>query len=621
VECSFISFINTKNVQRFKKSLIHFYIMAIRKVLLATLGHVDHGKTSLLDQIRKTIVTKGEAGGITQAIGVSIIPIETIKKICGKLLDLLKTEITVPGLLAIDTPGHASFTSLRKRGGSLADIAIVVVDINEGFKPQTIESIEILKANKVPFIVAANKIDLLHGWQYDKGKHLLQNASELPTNIQGEFERKLYKIVGQFNDLELQSERFDRVENYTKQVAIVPVSAKTGQGIAELLMVLTGLAQKYLEQNLHVEEEGNCKGTILEVKEEKGLGMTIDTIIYNGKLKVNDTIIIGGVDEPIVTKVRALLEPAELAEMREKKSQFRNVKEVTAATGVKIAAPGLDTAISGMPVRSCTGNLEEIDQLKKEVQDEVGSVTIDSDDSQGVIIKADTIGGLEALRNLLEEKEIPISSASLGDINKKDLSKLESMKDKDPFRGVLLGFNIKMGSEIDEQAKNKNLKLIIHDVIYQVIDDYEEYVDSLKKKIEMKDLANLVRPCKFAVLKGYTFRQSNPAIVGVEIEIGRIKTGDQIMTIHGKKISSVKSLKEGKDNISVAEQGKQLALAMDGVTVGRQIEEGDFLYTDIPEEDFKKLKELKSHLTKMELVVLKEIAEIKRKENPVWGVG
>lgn len=595
--------------------------MAIRKVLLTVVGHVDHGKTSLLDKIRRTAVIKGEAGGITQAIGVSIIPMSTIQKICGKLLDVFKGKLTLPGLLTIDTPGHAAFTSLRKRGGSLADIAILVVDINEGCKPQTLESIEILKANKVPFIVAANKIDLLPGWKNERKKVLLENINDLSYEVQGEFEKRLYNLVGQLGEKGLQAERFDRVEDYAKQIAIVPVSAQTGQGIPELLMVITGLAQRYFEQKLEIEEEGKAKGTILEVKEEKGLGTTIDTIIYNGKLSVGDTLVIGDIDEPLVVKVRALMEPAELAEMREKKSSFKNVKEVVAATGVKIVAPGLDKAIAGMPVRGCTGKEEDIAMLKKEIQAEIGSSVINEEGNLGVIIKADTIGGLEALRHLLEEKNIPIASSALGDVTKKDLSKLESMRDKDEFYGVLLGFSIKVPADIEEQIKGKGLKIITHDVIYQTIDDYEAYVTKLKKKIEMKELAKIVRPCKFAVLQGYTFRQSNPAIVGVEIEVGKIKTGDPIMTTHGKRISTVKSMKEGKENVSLAEQGKQVAMAMDNVTVGRQVNEGDFLYTDIPEEDFVVLKSLKSHLSILETNVLKEIAEIKRKDNPVWGIG
>jgi len=595
--------------------------MAIRKVLVTVVGHVDHGKTSLLDKIRHTAVVSGEAGAITQAIGVSIIPIETIKKICGKLLTALGDKLTVPGLLTIDTPGHAAFTSLRKRGGSLADIAILVVDINEGFKPQTLESIEILRAHKVPFIVAANKVDLVHGWKYNQQKLLLENINEMDYKIQGEFEQKMYGLVGKFNELGLQAERFDRVQDYTKQIAIIPISALTGQGIPELLMVLTGLAQKYLEAKLQIEEEGPGKGTILEVTEEKGFGTTLNAILYNGHLCVNDTLVIGGIDEPIVTKVRALLEPAELAEMREKKSKFQNVKEVFAATGVKIAAPGMEKAIAGMPIRGCSGKSDDVERLKEEVQQEIGEVLVSESEEVGVVLKADTIGGLEALKVLLEEKKIPISSASLGTITKRDLSQVESVKEKDEFYGVLIGFNVAVPVDIEEYCKEKGLKLIVHDVIYRTIEEYEKYTSGLKKEIELRELALLVRPCKFLIMKGYTFRQNNPAISGVEIEVGRIKSGDPIMNREGKRLTSVKSMKEGQDNVTIAEQGKQLAMAMDDITIGRQVQEGDFLYTDIPEGHFKKLKELKKYLAKNEVEVLKEIAEIKRRENPVWGVG
>lgn len=594
-------------------------VMAIRKILVATLGHVDHGKTSLLDRIRKTAVTKGEAGGITQAIGVSIIPIETIRKICGKLLEMIKQDITIPGFLALDTPGHAAFTSLRKRGGSLADIAILVVDINEGFKPQTLESIEILRANKVPFVVAANKIDLIRGWSYDSTKTLLDNINALDYKLQGEFEKKLYDLVAKFNELGLPAERFDRISDYTKQLAIIPLSALTGQGIPELLMVITGLAQKFLEKELQIEVTGPAKGTILEVKEEKGLGTTLDTILYYGSLSVNDTIVIGGIDSAIVMKVRALLEPGELAEMRDKKSKFKKVKEAFAATGVKISAPGLEKAIAGMPLRSCSGKKEDIERLKTEVQQEVESVIAEESGEEGVIIKADTIGGLEALRHLLQAKNIPVSSSSLGNITKKDLSRLESVSEE--RYAMIIGFNVKIAPELQEYIKSKDLKIITSDIIYQIIEEYEKYQQSLQQKGELRELAALVRPCKLSILKGYVFRQNNPAVVGVEIEIGRIKTGDPLMNLEGKRITFVKSLQENQEAISEATQGKQVALAMDGVTVGRQINEGDYLYADISEEHFKKLKGLKKHLSAREIEVLKEVAEIKRKESPLWGIG
>lgn len=591
----------------------------IRQPIISLVGHVDHGKSSLLDKIRGTAIVAKEAGGITQCISCSSISLKTIEKICGTLLNALKSGLKIPGLLFIDTPGHAAFTTLRKRGGSLADIAILVVDINEGVKPQTLESIDILKSNKVPFVVAATKIDLISGWKYNDTKFLLDNVNLLDYDIQGEFEKKLYQLAEQINVQGFPADRFDRVEDYTKQIAIIPISSKSGEGIPELLMVLTGLAQKFLEQQLYVDESGSATGTVLEVKEEKGLGITLDAIIYNGTLRVNDTIVIGNVDAAIVTKVRALLEPGEGTDMREQKNKFSPVKEISAAAGVKIVAPGLENAIAGMPLRSCSK--EELEQVQQEIQEEIGSIIMEESDNEGVIIKADTIGGLEALRNLLQEKKILVSSSSLGDITKKDLAKVEMMKEKNEQYGVLLGFNIVVPVEIKEYCTVKGLNVFVNEVIYRIIEDYEQYVQNLKKNVELRELSVIVRPCKFSILKGYVFRQNNPAIVGVEIEVGKIKAGDPLMNTDGKSISSVKSLQREQESITIAEQGMQLALAMDGVTVGRQVNEGDFLYTDIPEDDFKKLKILKKYLSSREVDVLKEIAEIKRKNNPVWGVG
>src|SRR3989344_3755428 len=382
----------------------------IRQPVITIVGHVDHGKTSLLDKIRGSAVTATEAGKITQAIGASIIPASSLQKICGHLLEKLKLKLTIPGLLFIDTPGHAAFINLRKRGGALADIAVLVFDINEGFKPQTLESIEILKSDKTPFIVAVNKLDLISGWQTDTTVPLVKNIEQQHERIRQIFEMKLYELVGKFYELGLQADRFDRVSDFTKQLALVPVSAFTGEGIPELLMMLTGLAQRYLEQQLLI-VQGAAKGTILEIKEEKGFGTTVDAIIYDGVLRVNDTLVIGGLEKPIVTKVRALLEPEPLTEMRVKKAKFRNVREVSAATGVKIAAPGLDGAVPGMPMRSCEAR--DAATVSVDIQKEVEAVLVHTDD-EGVIIKADALGSLEALIVLLREKGIPIKTASVG---------------------------------------------------------------------------------------------------------------------------------------------------------------------------------------------------------------
>jgi translation initiation factor 5B len=590
---------------------------AIRSPICTIEGHVDHGKTSILDRIRGTSVVAGEAGKITQAIGASIIPLSTIQKICGPLLKTLKMQFTIPGLLFIDTPGHAAFTALRKRGGNLADIAVVVIDINEGVMPQTQEAIEILKSYKTPFIIAANKIDLAGLRNQDK-KPVLQAIEEQDPNTKAKIETKLYELVGKLHEMGFQSERFDRVKDYTKQIAIVPTSAQTGDGIPELLMVITGLAQKYLEEHLRYNVAGQAKGIILEVKEEKGLGTTIDVILYDGTLKRNDIIVIGSLTEPVVTKVRALLEPAPLAEMREKKTKFRPVQTVTAATGVKISAPGLEEATAGMPILSAAQ--ENLEQAKQEVQKEVEEVLIETDRS-GIIVKADTLGSLEAVDKLLKEKNITIRKATIGNITKKDIAEAESIHEEDPFKSVILGFNVHISPDALETAKTTKAKILTNAVIYRLIEDFEKWQEQERKKQEAKKLDVLARPCKLKMLgKGYIFRQNNPAVFGVEVLQGELKAGTPLMKPDGTVLKPVKSIQLEQETIEKAEKGKQVAIAVQGITVGRQIGEEDILISDIPEEDFRKLKELKKYLSKEEIGLLKEIAEIKRRQNPVWGV-
>jgi len=585
----------------------------IRQPMIVVMGHVDHGKTLLLDRIRNSTIVAKEAGGITQSIGASNIPVDVIKKVCGNLLDSLKVNITIPGLLFIDTPGHAAFTSLRKRGGNLADIAILVIDINEGLMPQTVESIEILKNYKTPFIIAANKIDLVHGWK-QHNKNLLLDINSQDRTVITEFEKKMYEIVAKLSELGLNSERFDRVEDYTKQIAIIPISAKTGEGIPELLMVLTGLTQKYLEQCLRCNIQGEAKGTVLEVKEEKGLGTCIDAIIYDGTLRINDTIVIGGIEKPIVTKVRVLLQPQGVSELRDKKTKFIPIKEVSAAAGVRISAPNMERVVSGAPFVS-TKNVEK---TVKEIQEEINEVLIETDET-GIVIKADSLGSLEAMTKLLKDKGIPVKSASVGNITKTDIAKAQANYEKDPLLAVILGFNISINPEAEKELAGTNVKIITNDVIYKLLEDFDKWKEEQSRLLESKELDNVVRPCKILLLPHHTFRQNNPAIMGVEILGGSIKTGTQLMK-NGKTITYVKSLQLEKEGVSSAKKGQRLAMGMEGVTVGRQINENDILYSAIPEEDFRKMKELKKYLTNDEIEVLKEIAEIMRKENPVWGV-
>ena len=587
--------------------------MALRSPICTVVGHVDHGKSSILDKIRRSNIVAGEAGKITQHIGASIIPLQNIKKICGNLLQSMKMDFTIPGLLFIDTPGHAAFTHLRKRGGNLADIAILVVDVNEGFKPQTIESIEILKSYKTPFIVAANKIDLLHGWRSNDGS-ILSNIQNQSSDVATSIETKLYEIVGKLSEFGMDSERFDRVQDYTKQIAIVPVSAHTGEGIPELLMVISGLAQRFLEQCLQCDVKGNAKGTILEIKEEKGLGITADVILYDGTLKVNDTIVIGGIEKATVTKVRALFEPMPLKEMRDKKGKFNSVKEVHAATGAKISAPELNGIVSGMPIRSCSK--EEVEKVSQEIQNEVEEVLVETEDD-GIILKADTLGSLEALTNLVREQGYKVRKASVGPISKKDIVDAKSNLEKDPLTALVIGFNVYLMPDVKAP---EGVKVITSDVIYKLVDDLDLFVTEQKKAMELKSLSGLTFPCKLEVLKGYVFRQNNPAIVGCHILNGKAKVGMQLMKEDGTPITDIKSMQKEKDSAKELNKNEQAAIAMNNVTVGRQINEGDIMYSFMTEQEYRKFKENKHLLSDKEKELLKEICGIMRKENAVWGV-
>ena len=584
----------------------------IRQPILVFMGNVDAGKTQLLDTIRNTSVASNEAGGITQAIGASIIPLETVKKICGRLISG-SFKLKIPGILTIDTPGHAAFSNLRKRGGNLADMAVLVIDINEGVKPQTMECIDILKQYKTPFVIALNKIDIMHGWKSNKDKMLIESVQVQQESVQLNFEKKLYEIVEKIVSLGFECDRFDRVSDYAKQIAIVPTSAKTGEGIPELLMVLTGLCQKYLSESLASDSEDYARGTVLEVKEEKGLGKTLDVIIYYGRLRQNDTIVIGTLDEPITTKIRCLFEPANLADMKDRKTKFKPVKEAVAATGVKISGNDLDNAIAGMPLKSCSK--EDVQKVKDEIKKEVSEVLTLTDD-EGIVVKADSLGSLEAVEKLLRENGIKIKKASIGSITKKDVVDAEASFESSPMDAVIVGFNVENSEGVKPTEK---VNIIKAEIIYRIIDELKKWQDELRKKIEGKEFDGLTRPCKIKILRGYVFRQNNPAVVGVEILAGTLKSGMSLMKNDGNPITTVKSMQQEQENVEKAEKGKQIAVSLSDVTVGRQVHEETVLYSAVPEQHFKKLKEFKKYLSSEEIEILKEIAEIMRKNNPVWG--
>ena len=592
--------------------------MRIRQPIVAVLGHVDSGKTSILDKIRGTGVQEREAGGITQHIGASFLPDETIKKICGPLYEKIgKEENKVPGILVIDTPGHEVFTNLRSRGGSAADIAILVVDINRGFPPQTNESLKILESRKVPFVIALNKVDMISGWQKSDVPYISQAIKNQPTHIQTMIDEQIYNVVAALSILGYQSEAFYRVQDFAKEISIVPVSARTGVGIPELLAVLVGLTQQYLKKKLE-QEEKETRGIILEVNDEVGLGPTANMILIDGSLKKDDNIIVAKRDSVVVTKPKAMLLPKALDEMRDPRDKFKPIDEVQAAAGIKIASPDLDGVLPGSSVYA-TNDETRTEELKKMIESEMKSVFIDTETS-GVILKCDTIGSLEALTEMLRRQQIPISKADIGPVTRRDIMEAKAVKEDDRHLGVILAFNVKIFSDAETGAEENHIRIFQDKIIYSLLDTYTKWVEDDSADIENSLFSEITPISKFTFLKGYTFRNNNPAVFGIKVDVGKLKQKISFMNKNGKKIGTIHQLQKESKTVDSAKVGDEVACSVQNVTIGRQIFEGDLLYSlPTPDEAKQLLKKFSHKLSSEELVVLNEIVEIQRKINPVYG--
>jgi translation initiation factor 5B len=591
--------------------------MSIRQPIVCVLGHVDTGKTLLLDKIRKTSVQAREVGGITQHIGASFFPVDTLKQLVGPLLSMVRGELEIPGLLVIDTPGHEAFTNLRKRGGSVADIAILVIDILRGFEAQTYECIEILKARKTPFLVAANKIDRIPGWNSYPDTPFLKAYQMQDTYVKQDLDNRIYDIIGVFSRLGFRADRFDRIKDFTKTVAIVPTSAKTGEGITELLMVLVGLTQQFLKKELQT-TRGPAKGTVLEVKEEPGLGLTLNTIVYDGILRKDDLIVVGGKEKPIVTRIRAILVPKPLDEIRDPRDRFSSVDSVSAAAGVKVVAPGLEGALAGAPLYA-VGEGEKAEDYVRLVSEEIERIRI-ATDVEGVVLKADTLGSLEAIAENLKRNNVPVRLADVGDVSKRDVTEASVVKEHEPYYGVVLAFNVKVLPDAQEEANAKGVQIFQEKIIYHLIDNYLSWLKTQRETKIEQEFANLVKPAKIQIMEGYVFRRAKPAIVGVEVLAGKIKPKYTLIRAEdGEEVGEIQQIQEKGKALSEASKGMQVAISLDKPMVGRHIFEKDILYVKVPEQHAKALQTMfMEKLTAEEQEALNEYINIMKKKTPYW---
>lgn len=591
----------------------------LRAAVVCVLGHVDTGKTKILDKLRRTNVQDGEAGGITQQIGATNVPLHAIKEQTKVVNGYATKKFLVPGLLIIDTPGHESFSNLRNRGSSLCDIAILVVDIMHGLEPQTIESINILKSKKTPFIVALNKIDRLYDWQTNPRKDVRDILSSQHSNTQNEFKTRSQNVILQFAEQGLNAALFYENPDPKSYVSLVPTSAITGEGMGNLLDLIVENCQTHLYKRLVFNTE--LQATVLEVKAITGLGTTIDTILVNGYLKEGDTIVVAGTDGPVVTQIRSLLMPQPLKELRVKNA-YIEYKEIKAAQGVKIAAKDLEKAIAGLNIY-VANKTDEIERLKEVVAKELKSAlsTIKLQD-RGVYVQASTLGSLEALLDFLRSSKIPYSNIRIGPVVKKDVMKASIMLEHSPLYATILAFDVKVERDAQELADTLNVKIFQADIIYHLFDKFTAYQDDLKKKNRDQFKSIAVFPCKLKVLPQFVFNSRDPIVMGVMVESGIVKEGTPIC-VPSKEfvdLGIVTSIENNHKAVETARKGQEICIKIEPTPgdapkmFGRHFDEKDLLVSKISRQSIDACKDhFRDDLLKTDwqlMVELKKMFEI-----------
>jgi translation initiation factor 5B len=575
----------------------------IRQPIVTVCGHVDHGKTSILDSLRGTHLQSGEAGGITQKISFSSYPMNQLKQAC-PLIEKSGIQLDIPGFLLIDTPGHAAFTNLRKRGGSLADLAVLVVDITEGIKPQTAEVIQILKLNRTPFIIALNKIDKLGGWR-NLDSSVKTSLEMQSTQTKQQFDELYYTLIGSLQSYGLDADLYFNIEDYTKKIAMVPTCATSKEGIPELIMMLCGLSQKFLTEQLTLKRDP--KGVMLEIKKEKST-QYIEAILYDGELKRTDEIAVASFDgEPIISKIRILEEIEPLS------TKFKAKESAIASTGIRMQLVDKTEILPGMPFVLYQNNLEELrEKFKKELGESIKT------EKYGIIAKADSLGSLEALLVLLRQNNIPVVKAGIGKINKTDAINAKANLEINELDAVIVGFNV--DAEEDLHEISSKIKTITNDVVYKLIEDLVEHRKKKQIEIEKKRMMGLSTICKLEILPQFVFRNAKPAIFGVRIVGGKLTSGLSMIDENDEKVGNIKNIQSDQKSVREATEGLEVAISMPNITYDRQMKTKRFLYTNLGESQFREFKKNKDLLTGNEMQILKEIAEIKRKTNTEWGM-
>ncbi|MCL5009466.1 MAG: translation initiation factor IF-2 [Candidatus Parvarchaeota archaeon] len=570
----------------------------MRSPICAFLGHVDAGKTSIMDAIRDTFFAYRESGGLTQNIGITEVPTDRIKEITSDLLDRFKVKVEVPSIIFIDSPGHEAFVTLRERGASIADLAILTVDITEGLQKQTIESLDILKSYKTPFLVALTKIDTVQGYLPSKDISFIDFLRKEGNSYNEAVDKEVYSLVAELSNYGFQAERYDRVTDFTKQLAIIPVSAVNNIGIKDLIVMIIGLSQRYISMGV---SEGD-QAAILEEKSIKGVGKVYDAIVYSGKLSVGDKVIMQTKEGPNKTKIKAIMKLIPLEESRENFGKYESVKSISATSPIRLVLQDAEAMI-GSSIAVFYSDKEK-EKLISEISEAVAGYNDDL--AKGVVVCADSLGSIDAIRKIGASKNIQIGKTKIGEPSKNDISTAR-LND-----GVILAFNVPIQKNIETIAKEDGVTIISTNSIYVLFERYLEFINDVNKRRFESITSGLRLPAKIVFLKGNVFRRSGPCVFGVEVLGGEIRPGYPLMNEKGGSIGKIVNIQNDKKPVERAVKGDKVAVSVDDAVYGRNLKEEDVLYTDIEIHDIIKFDDVRAELSEDYSQIMSEIQKIKK---------
>ena len=568
----------------------------LRAPIVCVLGHVDAGKTKILDKLRHSNVQLGEAGGITQQIGATFIPIENIQSHISKIDERFHTKTRIPGILLIDTPGHASFTNLRSRGSSLCDIAVLILNIDKGIEKQSVESLDLLRMRKTPFIIALNQIDRTYNWRRFDWSGFEDSYRKQKDQQKRLFDEKVEQNKMQFIKNNINAELYYKNTNMKEYVNMVPTSAITGEGLPDLLGLLVYLTDNYLIRQITYKEEVKC--SILEVKVLETIGTTIDVVLVNGTIHVGDKIVIGGLLGPIKTVVKIILLPKPMKEMRVK-CEYERYDEISGAIGVKIFCPDLENALAGSPLYVYKTE-EEAEHYCNEISKDFNSIVQKylNKKGKGIMVQASTLGSLEAILTFLNEQKVEVAVVGVGNLNKKDVIKLQikHAEDENVMKEdlVILCFDNKVLPEAQKVADENGIKIFVDDIIYHLFDKFIEFKNKsiLERKKEKEKEA--IFPCS---LKTVMFiNKKDPLIIGVSVTEGVLKIGTPIYCVEKNlPLGVVESIEREKKPINNVRPNDgdvaiRIKVADSSLAAGRHFDESSTYVSQITRNSINALK-------------------------------